>query len=403
MSDASSDAACSDTTQALRARMRELCAAENQAPLHVPPQSIHIMDPEETPPPWAYNVPPDYMTISVSDHDLQSKGFEKYPYPSAAFLDTSAKCSLHNFVKDTGDPGAYDTHVPMSTRSIASFNHRVASGSAAFGSLQARDAQHAMRARTGDCHSERVAYDYDHMYAIGGVASRTLSPRRLATSSRRAAAPRRAALPAQPPQLTGQHECEGSALVSAAAAKLALIEARAAARRPSNTPDTRTAAFRSTSPSASSYVRKSETPGVGEYECHDTPNKVGAKTMVTPTHSISRYGSSVFAPVEGARRRDEPIRTGVSPRHGTRQPSPRQAVSLSKDRLGMDPCCHMNPRLKTLEPHLAPGTYTPKEGSIKESVAAKVNPRSPGFGSSSVRHTDPAGSAKQRMYGGGSL
>jgi hypothetical protein len=150
-------------------------------------------------------------------------------------------------------------------------------------------------------------------------------------------------------------------------------------------------------------VRKSETPGVGEYECHDTPNKVGAKTMVTPTHSISRYGSSVFAPVEGARRRDEPIRTGVSPRHGTRQPSPRQAVSLSKDRLGMDPCCHMNPRLKTLEPHLAPGTYTPKEGSIKESVAAKVNPRSPGFGSSSVRHTDPAGSAKQRMYGGGSL
>ena len=156
MSDASSDAACSDTTQALRARMRELCAAENQAPLHVPPQSIHIMDPEETPPPWAYNVPPDYMTISVSDHDLQSKGFEKYPYPSAAFLDTSAKCSLHNFVKDTGDPGAYDTHVPMSTRSIASFNHRVASGSAAFGSLQARDAQHAMRARTGDCHSERV-------------------------------------------------------------------------------------------------------------------------------------------------------------------------------------------------------------------------------------------------------
>lgn len=58
MSDASSDAACSDTTQALRARMRELCAAEKQAPLHVPPQSIHIMDPEETPPPWAYNVLP---------------------------------------------------------------------------------------------------------------------------------------------------------------------------------------------------------------------------------------------------------------------------------------------------------------------------------------------------------
>ena len=166
---AMSDAA-SDTTLALRARMRELCAAENQAPLHVLPQSIHTMDPEETPPPWAYNVPPSYMTISVSDHDLQSKGFEKYPYPSAAFLDTSAKCSLHNFVKGMGDPGAYDTHVPMSARSIASFNHRVASGSAAFGSLQARDAQHAMRARSGNCYSERLAYDYDHLYAIGGVA-----------------------------------------------------------------------------------------------------------------------------------------------------------------------------------------------------------------------------------------
>jgi hypothetical protein len=118
---------------------------------------------------------------------------------------------------------------------------------------------------------------------------------------------------------------------------------------------------------------------------------VGAKTMVTPTHSISRYGSSVFAPVEGARRRDEPIRTGVSPSHGTRQPSPRQAVSLSKDRLGMDPCCHMNPRLKTLEPHLAPGTYTPKEGSIKESVAAKVNPRSPGTPTRPVSARRPCG------------
>ena len=108
-SDASSDAA-SDTIQALRARMRELCAAENQAPLHVPPQSIHIMDPEETPPPWAYNVPPDYMTISVSDHDLQSKGFEKYPYPSAAFLDTSAKCSLHKTLPKTRATPVHTTH-----------------------------------------------------------------------------------------------------------------------------------------------------------------------------------------------------------------------------------------------------------------------------------------------------
>jgi len=214
-----------------------------------------------------------------------------------------------------------------------------------------------------------VAYDYDHLYAIGGSASREASPRRLATASRRCS----------PGKSRGP---QGKTTSS----------------------DTRTANFRSSSPMASSYIRRSETPGVGTHEWHDKPNKIEAKTMVTPTHSLSRDGSSVFAPVEGARRRHEQSRlpADLSSHGSAAHAACPTTTSLSKDRMSMDPSCHLAPHSKPLGPHLAPGTYDPRQNSIGERVAAKVNPRSPGFGSSSARRTDPSGSARHRMYGGGS-
>ena len=374
---------------------------------------------EETPPPWAYDVP-DYLTMGVSGREVH--GFEKYPYPSAAFKSQSAKCSLHNFVKTSGDPGQYDPVGPkkdtMQTR-CTSLNRHHKDGRAAFGSTQKRNEPFAMAARS----TGSLSYDYEHLYAVG----RSSSPRRglkaptprfgkdakaLAAEakerreqSRRlaqlASAEAEEAAKASEVALREARDAEAeadfldefgddaakfAARAAADAAKAtaeeAEREARAAAQRSEmlrsearvsqaeRKEDTRTASFRSASPSARSYIRPSPTPGVGSYDPHDSPNKVRTRrshhnfkpgtsactmpciamynpmvysacyllaicslsacqprrlyiphaslscsqvrayTMTQPTHSLSRAGSAAFASANVASRRrgDSPVR-----------------------------------------------------------------------------------------------
>ena len=86
------------------------------------------------------------------------------------------------------------------------------------------------------------------------------------------------------------------------------------------------------------HIRKSDTPGVGEYEPNDDER--------FHTKSLSKEGMSMFA--------------GSLKRGG----------SASRTTTGE---------------HIGPGSYDLDHRSINHAVASKVNPRLPGFGSSSIR------------------
>jgi len=87
------------------------------------------------------------------------------------------------------------------------------------------------------------------------------------------------------------------------------------------------------------HIRKSDTPGVGEYEPNDDER--------FHTKSLSKEGMSMFA--------------GSLKRGG----------SASRTTTGE---------------HIGPGSYDLDHRSINHAVASKINPRLPGFGSSSIRN-----------------
>ena len=53
--------------------------------------------------------------------------------------------------------------------------------------------------------------------------------------------------------------------------------------------------FRSSTDGSNGHIRKSITPGVGEYDPHGNPDHVQAKCLLRSRHSFSRDGSSMFA------------------------------------------------------------------------------------------------------------
>lgn len=96
-----------------------------------------------------------------------------------------------------------------------------------------------------------------------------------------------------------------------------------------------TSSFLSSTP-LGGHVRKSDTPGVGEYEPSPIANK-----------SFTREGSAVFAGSATSRGGDT-----------------RRAATGD---------------------HVGPGSYDLEQSSIQKQMAAATNPRLPGFGSSSIR------------------
>ena len=102
------------------------------------------------------------------------------------------------------------------------------------------------------------------------------------------------------------------------------------------------------------HVRKSSTPGVGSYET--TAGPMG-KSMNIPARSFSREGHSMFASATG--------RKGLADVHRT-------------------------------DPRVAPGSYE-RGGSMGENCKASMNPRLPGFLTSSPRNTG-GGSARGRSH-----
>jgi hypothetical protein len=98
-----------------------------------------------------------------------------------------------------------------------------------------------------------------------------------------------------------------------------------------------TAAFRSALP-LGGHIRKSDTPGIGEYDPNDK-----ARFMKT---SFSKSGSPMFAGSLKSRSASTRSTTGE---------------------------------------HIGPGSYDLENNSINHKMMSSVNPRLPGFGSSSVR------------------
>ena len=86
------------------------------------------------------------------------------------------------------------------------------------------------------------------------------------------------------------------------------------------------------------HIRKSDTPGVGEYNAYDgLLSKSASKSGVSP----------MFAGSSGTRGSNKTSATGT---------------------------------------HVGPGSYELEGNSIHQKMAKRINPRSPGFGSSSVRN-----------------
>ena len=97
-------------------------------------------------------------------------------------------------------------------------------------------------------------------------------------------------------------EAEREARAAAQRSEMLRSEARVA--QAERKEDTRTASFRSASPSARSYIRPSPTPGVGSYDPHDSPNKVRTRrshhnfkpgTSACTMQCIAMYNPMVYS------------------------------------------------------------------------------------------------------------
>lgn len=159
--------------------------------------------------------------------------------------------------------------------------------------------------------------------------------------------------------------------------------------------DRRSSSFRSASPHARSYVRQTLSPGVGSYEPHTHRNQVEAGLMAHPDASYSIHGSSMFAATTAERNQARPLPDSTAPSPWSTGRGER-GMRCQSTRLRS----HLDSAINQQGSHLAPGTYHPSleatPGTLFAKIHRAVNPRLPGFGSSTPRL--PNGGCPKDVY-----